>query len=781
MTIMEMAESDRQLKIQEQEKLYSDMKVDQLMELARGRNMDTKGEKSILVQRLVAADTGIKRTSEKILLEEAILSWSSTDMRSYLNDMKRPQWGSKMTMTERIMSYISIEDAAEIIKEYTKFEKGGKAGADAANSGSQLGKDDERKRKRHPSRNLKAPSDVVVDEDTDDMDWNEDEVEEKEDTQTTQSARPRPNMKDNDEVVVTKVVTQATSTPQAPPTIVQGKTSDKDTDFSASARGGNDLSSKPDEAGWVLQEGDSESVATERVHNSTRTRIGLSLVVPPSTNPDKQLCAIVQKWFLKLKEIDPKLTLLPWKKDDESRGPIKTGKKIPYLMSQMRVYFTRVQARSEGGKVFTDVFLQHTVPISDLRGDAEWFLRENEMGMYDKDLQVEATERKGWFLYSTSALDKALLAEKIEEEIGCAVSLRWKYVNTDKYEAMDRDERKKWMAMHIEVATPDGKKAGRGLARLYDSKSRAFPLGIRMRLVSEFREVKGNTLMMGKHTRLRIRQSSFLSMLTGHPQDEIMLLDFIPKGGERTLRSMLMGIQSLNPQTPGNLFHAVGKDWKGRIILNSLGVKEAEAAMIADGLIPYLHHHYGDMIYSFFDPEAVVAKEEWFWDAVNNTIVNPLSKELDGLENVDDDYDFTVAGQDVAAAGVKVVDSNGDKGPPTAAELAATRLNMVVTGGDDDSVSTMGNPLTPARIRAYQQSSVFPVSFGVNSAASVNTSGTMDTRMTAMEETMQTMAVDMEKKFDASIDKFFARMQAQKVVEEDKQPPGGASAGGDND
>ena len=41
--------------------------------------------------------------------------------------------------------------------------------------------------------------------------------------------------------------------------------------------------------------------------------------------------------------------------------------------------------------------------------------------MYEKDLQVESTEHKGWFLYSTSALDKTLLADKIEEEIGVAV------------------------------------------------------------------------------------------------------------------------------------------------------------------------------------------------------------------------------------------------------------------------------------------------------------------------------------------------------------------------
>jgi len=127
-----------------------------------------------------------------------------------------------------------------------------------------------------------------------------------------------------------------------------------------------------------------------------------------------------------------------------------------------------------------------------------------------------------------------------------------------------------------------------------------------MRLVSEFKEVKGNAIMMGKHTRLRVMQSSFLSMNIGYPSDDIMLLDFIPKGKIVTLRSLIMGIQIQNAATPGNLFHAVGKDWKGRILLNYLTLKRNEAAMIADGLIPFLQYHYGEEVYEIFDPEAVI-------------------------------------------------------------------------------------------------------------------------------------------------------------------------------
>ena len=241
---------------------------------------------------------------------------------------------------------------------------------------------------------------------------------------------------------------------------------------------------------------------------------------------------------------------------------IKDAKNIPNTISKIRTYFTRAQARSSGGKVFMDAFVQHTVPMDEIRGDSEWFLKENQMAIYIKQLQVESTIQKGWLLYSTQALDNEALATAIEEEIGVKVALRWKYINSIKY-IEDSEERKKWMTTHIEVDEKDAKKASRGLNRLYGSQSGSFPLGIRMRLVTEFREVRGNSLMVGKHTRLRARKASFTSLIDGYPSEDIQLLDYEDEG--TTLRRMLMSIQSRNPQTPGNLFHAVGTGLERKI------------------------------------------------------------------------------------------------------------------------------------------------------------------------------------------------------------------------
>jgi len=72
--------------------------------------------------------------------------------------------------------------------------------------------------------------------------------------------------------------------------------------------------------------------------------------------------------------------------------------------------------------------------------------------------------------------------------------------------------------------------------------------------------------------------------------------------------------------------------------------KATEVSMIADGIIPYLVAAHGDQVLQFFAPEAVVNKAEWSWDAATKTIVNPLSRELNGLESMDNEYAFCRSG-----------------------------------------------------------------------------------------------------------------------------------------
>ena len=90
---------------------------------------------------------------------------------------------------------------------------------------------------------------------------------------------------------------------------------------------------------------------------------------------------------------------------------------------------------------------------------------------------------------------------------------------------------------------------------------------------------------------------------------------------------------------------------------------------------------------------------------------------------------------------------------------------------------TLGNPLSSAHLGARNVSSLLPI-IGLSLETSVQSSTTLDTRISVIEQSMQSMAVDMQQRFDDSMDKFLSRMQEIQSNQPENQPPGGALAGG---
>ena len=116
--------------------------------------------------------------------------------------------------------------------------------------------------------------------------------------------------------------------------------------------------------------------------------------------------------------------------------------------------------------------------------------------------------------------------------------------------------------------------------------------------------------------------------------------------------------------------------------------------------------------------------------------------------------------------------TNEDK--QTAQELALTKMNLVLTGQDADSVSTLGNPASPANVSRRSRSSLM----AAHSGTSVMSSATMDSRIAAVEDQISAMEVNLKKGFDDSLASFFEKIQ---LAQAQTQPPGGGLAGGDND
>lgn len=74
---------------------------------------------------------------------------------------------------------------------------------------------------------------------------------------------------------------------------------------------------------------------------------------------------------MKMQEVHKHFALVPWKANGSARPNIKELEKIPSMMSQLRVYLTQAYAKTAGSAVYVDHYVQHFLPIDDLKGDSE--------------------------------------------------------------------------------------------------------------------------------------------------------------------------------------------------------------------------------------------------------------------------------------------------------------------------------------------------------------------------------------------------------------------------
>ena len=156
---------------------------------------------------------------------------------------------------------------------------------------------------------------------------------------------------------------------------------------------------------------------------------------------------------------------------------------------------------------------------------------------------------------------------------------------------------------------------------------------------------------------------------------------------------------------------------------------------------------------------------------IERTIINPLSRELDELEVADDDYDFSVAFNEevknpAAISGVRVA-GVAITGQMTAQEMTLSKMNLVLMGQDTDSVSTLGNPLSPRRLQkegALVIANPSPpggvVQVPSRSVASVLSERTLDSRVSQMEEQLSQMESNINKNMNATLESLFLKFGA---------------------
>ena len=104
-------------------------------------------------------------------------------------------------------------------------------------------------------------------------------------------------------------------------------------------------------------------------------------------------------------------------------------------------------------------------------------------------------------------------------------------------------------------------------------------------------------------------------------------------------------------------------------------------------LLPYLHHHYGDIASKCFIPSAVERLTDCKWDPEAGTIIGAYDEEINLLDESD------IVAQYISSKTQSTPLTSDSTTPQKQTKQTINPINLTTTayGNDDDFISTLGN------------------------------------------------------------------------------------------
>ena len=117
-------------------------------------------------------------------------------------------------------------------------------------------------------------------------------------------------------------------------------------------------------------------------------------VTVPSSSPDKALKTLLltlTNILTNLWESNKHMQVLPWY-DNSQAPPITSIAKLPKTFSLLCQYFPHLTPTAMGGTKFTSICIRSQIPPLTLKDDIEWYLRDNNHGLYPAQVQAETVD-----------------------------------------------------------------------------------------------------------------------------------------------------------------------------------------------------------------------------------------------------------------------------------------------------------------------------------------------------------------------------------------------------
>lgn len=369
------------------------------------------------------------------------------------------------------------------------------------------------------------------------------------------------------------------------------------------------------------------------------TRYDFKLMVKSNqVDPVKALRAALVEMVGKIIAEDGSAVVYAWKPKAGKVKPITKAADIPEKsVSDMQEYFNRASARAAGGALYIDVYLGHEKTFETIKSGLSWWLREEKLFWYRKDLQVAETRLAGVLIWSHYSIEKQLLREVLMDCYDLEVGLVWRAMYMGRSGPIP--ENQKVRALHVFLKADSYKEDYKTLVDIYSStRDDDWPLGIRMRLVPDGATAY-NHQQRTKNERLRNRQAKFLEKTQPIISEDISQLDYVDRKLNASLRTLLMAIPApseLEENCP--LFHAISENYRfpGNTAFVVMPQFRDEGEAIVKGLLTFLLRatqsvDEAEAIKKWFTAEAVATAENQWWDEEHGCVMGEEDRTYDNI------------------------------------------------------------------------------------------------------------------------------------------------------
>lgn len=211
----------------------------------------------------------------------------------------------------------------------------------------------------------------------------------------------------------------------------------------------------------------------------------------------KVIKAALQKFLDLLLQADESIIIPPFyeiERSDKTASDLSAKFQVFELDSivDLKRYFARLSKITDKGFVYCNVIIAHSATFFEIMDKLRQIFNDLKFGLYPRASDHEDSADVGWLLYSNKFQDSQRLAQLFSSLVNEKVGVKWKPIHTNERFCKDpspANPAEPVSAMHIEAAANKAIMVRQALLQWYNSTSKSFPDGTKMRLVPPFQTI----------------------------------------------------------------------------------------------------------------------------------------------------------------------------------------------------------------------------------------------------------------------------------------------------